>query len=170
MNVHRVETANEPAPTAHVQASGPERPLRGYAVLMATFTTLAGAFARWFVKTERELPERMGMGDLALLTVASHKSARLISRDRVTSAVRAPFTEFAHDAGPGEVSEKARGRGLRRALGELLVCPYCLGMWTSAGLTAMLLVAPRFTRWFASVLAIFFGSELLQTVYLRATE
>jgi hypothetical protein len=74
-------------------------------MLMGTFTALAGAFARWFVKTERQLPERMGMRDLALLTVASHKSARLISRDRVTSAVRAPFTEFEHDAGPGEVSD-----------------------------------------------------------------
>jgi hypothetical protein len=55
-------------------------------------------------------------------------------------------------------------------VGELLVCPYCLGMWTSAGLTAMLLVFPRFTRWFASVLSIFFGAELLQIVYKRAED
>ena len=75
-------------------------------MLMGTFTALAGAFARWFVKTERQLPERMGMRDHALPTVASHKSARLISRDRVTSAVRAPFTEFEHDAGPGESARR----------------------------------------------------------------
>lgn len=50
--------------------------------------------------------------------MASHKAARMVTKDRVTSAVRAPFTRFEHDAGPGEVSESARGRGLQRAIGE----------------------------------------------------
>ncbi|HEX8976295.1 MAG TPA: DUF1360 domain-containing protein [Solirubrobacteraceae bacterium] len=146
---------------------GRERPLASYGVLMATFSGLAAAFATWFHRSNRELPERIDPRDLALLTVASHKAARMIAKDRVTSAVRAPFTRFQSDAGPGEVDEAARGRGLRRAIGELLVCPYCLGMWTSAALTAMLLVFPRFTRWFASVLAMFFGSEMLQFVHHR---
>jgi hypothetical protein len=129
---------------------------------MGTFSTLAAAFATWFKGSGRELPERIDPRDAVLLAVASHKAARMIAKDRVTSAVRAPFTRFQQDAGPGEVDEAARGRGMRRAIGELLVCPYCLGMWTSASLTALLLVVPRFTRWFASVLAIFFGSEMLQ--------
>ncbi len=134
---------------------------------MGTFSSLAAAFATWFHRSGRELPERIDPRDLALLTVASHKAARMVTKDRVTSAVRAPFTRFEHDAGPGEVSESARGRGLQRAIGELLVCPYCLGMWTSAALTAMLLVFPRFTRWFATVLTMFFGSEMLQFAYHR---
>ncbi len=145
-----------------------ERPLGGYAVLMSTFTALAVAFGAWFRRSGRELPESISARDLALVTVASHKTSRLITRDRVTSAVRAPFTEFQSDAGPGEVNERARGRGLRRAVGELLVCPYCLGMWVSAGLTASLLVFPRFTRWFAAVLVSFFGSEVLHIAYARA--
>jgi hypothetical protein len=147
-----------------------ERPLGGYAVLMGTFTVLAAAFGTWFRASGRELPESIAAPDFALLTVASHKAARMITRDRVASAVRAPFTQFDHDAGPAEVSEQARGHGLRRAIGELLVCPYCLGMWTSAGMTAMLLVFPRFTRWFAAVLAMFFGSELLHVAYVRAEQ
>lgn len=145
-----------------------ERPLGGYAVLMSTFTGLATAFAVWFRSSGRRLPENISAGDLALLTVASHKVSRVIAKDRVTSAVRAPFTHFQGDAGPGEVDEAARGRGLRRAIGELLVCPYCLGLWVSAALTASLLVFPRFTRWFATVLTMFFGSELLQLAYHRA--
>ncbi|MEA2210806.1 MAG: hypothetical protein QOF83_754 [Solirubrobacteraceae bacterium] len=145
-----------------------ERPLASYAVLMATFSSLAAAFASWFHRSGRALPPRIDAGDLALLTVASHKAARMITKDRVTSAVRAPFTRFEGDAGPGEVNEAARGRGLQRAIGELLVCPYCLGMWTSAALTASLLVFPRFTRWFATVLTMFFGSEMLQLAYRRA--
>ena len=151
-------------------APGEDKPLGGYAVLMATFSTLAGAFAAWFHRTGRELPDRMDGRDLALVTVASHKAARLIAKDRVTSAIRAPFAEYQGPAGPGEVSERPRGRGLRRVIGELLVCPYCLGMWTSAVMTASLLVAPRFTRWTCSVLAAFFGADMLQIVYRRALD
>jgi hypothetical protein len=147
---------------------GRERPLGGYAVLMGTFTALAAAFGAWFHRSGRELPDSISGRDLALVTLASHKTSRLITRDRVTSAVRAPFTEFQGDAGPGEVNERARGRGLRRAVGELLVCPYCLGMWVSAAMTASLLVFPRFTRWFAAVLVSFFGSEVLHMAYSRA--
>jgi hypothetical protein len=91
-------------------------------------------------------------------------------RPRVTSPLRAPFAEIERDAGPAEVSERARGRGMRRAIGELLVCPYCLGMWTSAAFVAGLLVAPRFTRWTASVLVAFFGSEVLQIAYKKAED
>jgi uncharacterized protein DUF1360 len=142
--------------------------LGGYAVLMGAFLSLASAFAAWFRSSGRELPDRIAPTDLALLTVASHKMSRMVTRDRVTSVVRAPFTRFQGDAGPGEVDEAARGRGLRRAIGELLVCPYCLGMWVSAALTASLLVSPRFTRWVCTVLTAFFGSEMLQLAYSRA--
>jgi hypothetical protein len=145
-----------------------ERPLGGYGVLMGTFLALASGFAAWFRSSGRELPERIAPADLALLTVASHKVSRMITRDRVTSVVRAPFTRFQGDAGPGEVNEAARGQGLRRAIGELLVCPYCLGMWVSAALTGSLLVFPRFTRWLCVVLTSFFGSELLHIAYARA--
>jgi hypothetical protein len=148
----------------------PERPIRSYGVLMGVFSTLAGAFATWFRASGRKLPDRMEAHDLLLLTVASHKASRLISKDRVTSALRAPFAEFEQEAGPAEVSERPRGHGLRRAIGELLVCPYCLGMWTSAVLVAGMLVAPRFTRWLSSVLVIFFGSEVLQIAYKKAED
>ena len=149
---------------------GEDRPTGSYVVLMAVFTALAAAFARWFRFSGRQLPDHIDAGDLALLTVASHKASRLISKDRVTSGIRAPFTQYQDDAGPGEVSERPRGRGLRRAIGELLICPYCLGMWTSAAFVGGLLVAPRFTRWLASVLVAFFGSEMLQIAYKKAEQ
>jgi hypothetical protein len=147
-----------------------DRPLGGYAVLIGAFTALAGAFSAWFRASDRELPERMEARDLALVTVATSKASRLIAKDRVTSTVRAPFTRYEDDAGPGEVDESARGRGLRRAIGELLICPYCVGMWISAAFAAGLLVAPRFTRWFAAVLTALFGADLLQIAYKKAED
>jgi hypothetical protein len=161
-----------------VQDAGPfaghsparERPLGGYAVLTATFLALSGGFAAWLRRSGRELPARVDPGDLALITVATHKASRLVAKDRVTSAVRAPFTRFEDDAGPGEVSEVARGRGLRRAIGELIVCPYCLALWIAAAFNAGLVVAPRATRWTAAVFAALFGSDLLQIAYRKAED
>jgi Protein of unknown function (DUF1360) len=147
-----------------------ERPIGGYATLMAAFAASAGGFATWVRASDKELPERVPVGDLALMTIATHKASRLISKDRVTSAVRAPFTRYEEDGGPGEVSEKARGRGLRRAIGELLVCPYCIGLWVATAFAAGFVVAPRQTRWAASVLTAVFGSDVLQIAYKKAED
>jgi hypothetical protein len=147
-----------------------ERPLGGYAALMATFGAAGASFAAWLRASGRELPERPSAGDLALITMATHKASRLLAKDRVTSTIRAPFTEFEGDAGPGEVSENARGRGLRRAVGELIICPYCLGAWIAGAFTAGLIVAPRPTRWAAGVLTVVFGADVLQIVYKKAED
>jgi Protein of unknown function (DUF1360) len=149
---------------------GQERPLGGYATLMGLFGVAVGGFATWMHRSGRELPDRVAPGDLALITLATHKTSRLVAKDRVTSTVRAPFTRFEGDAGPGEVNEKARGRGLRRAVGELLICPYCIGLWIAAAFAAGLVVSPRATRWVASVLTAVFGSDLLQIAYKKAED
>jgi hypothetical protein len=158
------QTQSRPRPLADY-APGEDRPLGGYAALTATFAGFATAFSIWVRRSGRELPERIDAGDLALITVATHKASRMLAKDRVTSAVRAPFTRFQADGGPGEVEERARGRGLRRAVGELLICPFCLSVWIGAAFAAGLVVAPRPTRWTASVLATVFGSDVLQVAY-----
>jgi Protein of unknown function (DUF1360) len=147
-----------------------ERPLGGYAALTGAFAALTVGFAAWLRRSGREAPERIDPGDFLLVAVATHKSSRLVAKDRVTSAVRAPFTRFEGDAGPGEVEEAPRGHGMQRAVGELLVCPYCVGLWISAAFTAGLLVAPRLTRWTASVLSALFVSDVLQIAYAKAEE
>jgi hypothetical protein len=144
-----------------------EHPLGGYAALIGVFSTAAGGFAAWMSRSGRELPERFDGRDLALIAVATHKASRLLTKDRVTRPVRAPFTSFQEDSGAGEVEERARGRGLRRAIGELLVCPYCLGMWVASIFAAGITLAPRQTRWVASVLSAHFAADVLQIVYKK---
>jgi hypothetical protein len=147
-----------------------ERPLGGYALLMGTFAALCGGFVTWLRASGRELPETIETRDLALIAIATHKSARLITRDRVTSTIRAPFTTFQGDAGPSEVDEAARGHGLRRAIGELLICPYCVSMWLAAGFVGSLAVSPRSTRWIASTFVALTGADALQIAYARAEQ
>lgn len=162
--------ALQDAPPFTEHSPGQERPLGGYATLTAVYATVCAAFSAWVRASDRELPERVSPGDLALVAVATHKVARLIAKDRVTSAVRAPFTSFQGDAGPSEVDESARGRGLRRAIGELLICPYCLDLWISSGLLGGLIVAPRPARWIASVFTALTGADALQIAYKKAED
>lgn len=49
----------------------------------------------------------------------------------VTAPLRAPFTEFQEEGGPREVEESPRGSGIRRAIGELLACPFGMSQWVA---------------------------------------
>jgi Protein of unknown function (DUF1360) len=151
--------------------SPPERrpPFASYAAFAVAFNAaMAGAVAA-ARRSGRDLPEHVEARDILLIGAASHKLSRVVAKDRITSFVRAPFTEFQGEGGPAEVEERARGRGLRRAVGELLVCPYCLGLWASGAFHAGLLFAPRTTRFSASVLTALTISDFLQIAY-RAAE
>jgi hypothetical protein len=147
--------------------SDQHRPLAAYGVLTTAFGALFGG---GIAALHGRMPERPRATDVALAGVATYKISRLLAKDRVTSVLRAPFTRYEGEAGPSEVSEEPRGRGMQLALGELLVCPYCLGVWISAAFTAGLLVVPRFTRWFAAVLTALFGADLLQIAYKKAED
>lgn len=146
-----------------------ERPLRAYALLASTFATGVGGSLIALERSGRELPERLSAVDVLLVGVASHKLSRLLAKDKVTSFLRAPFTRFQEATGQGEVDEQPCGRGLQLALGELLVCPYCLSQWIAAGLTIGLVGAPRVTRFAGSILAAHTISDFLQLAY-RAAE
>jgi hypothetical protein len=143
-------------------------PLAAYATFATVFhAAMAGAVAA-AKRSGRDLPQRVEAGDIALIGTASYKLSRLISKKRVTAFVRAPFTELEGKGGPAELEERPRGNGARRAIGELLTCPYCLGLWASGGLHAGLLFAPRATRFSASVLTAMSISDLLQVAYKAA--
>ena len=111
------------------------------------------------------MPERIAPGDLLLLGVATHKLARIVTKEAITSVLRAPFTRYEAPAGAGEINESTRGRGMRHALGELLTCPFCLAVWVASYFTYGLVFAPRVTRLLASILAMVALSDTLQHLY-----
>jgi hypothetical protein len=145
-------------------------PLRFYVLFMAIFNGLLGSLLLLAHRQGRELPESVGAADLVNIGVASHKLSRIVTKDKVTSPLRAPFTELEGRGGPAELEERARGTGLRRALGELLVCPYCLALWVVAAFSLGLLFAPRLTRFLASLFSALTISDFLQVAYKAAEE
>jgi hypothetical protein len=146
-------------------AEGEERPLGSYLLIMGTFTSLFGGGLYALHRAGRDLPESVGAGDIALISLATQKLTRVIAKDKITSVLRAPFTEYEGRAGHGELSEEPRGRGLRLALGELLGCPYCLGTWVTGAFTLGLVGAPRPTRLVATLFATQAIADGIQIAY-----
>ena len=145
-------------------------PFLSYLAFIGIFSSLVGAALLVAKRQGRELPKQMSGGELMLIGTASHKLSRLLSKDKVTSPLRAPFTELEGKGGPAELEESSRGTGLRKAIGELLICPYCLGLWVVAAFSVGLLFAPRVTRFIASLFSALTISDFFQIAYKAAEE
>jgi len=142
-----------------------DHPLRGYLAVIATYSAVVGGLAALGRARGVRLPKRVDARDVALLAVATHKVSRTISKDSVTSPLRAPFTRFQGSSGPGELKEEVRGTGVQKAVGELITCPFCLDQWVATGFLAGLVAAPRATRWLAATFAVRAGADALQFGY-----
>ena len=140
--------------------------LAGYLGSMATFAALTTAVARRVGRRGGDWPSDYAPADLVLGAVATHKLSRIVSKEGVTTPLRAPFTEFEGEAGSAEVHERPK-HGLAHVPGELLTCPFCLAPWIATGYVAGLVLAPGPTRAWAAVFATVAGSDALQHAYAR---
>lgn len=147
-----------------------EHPLGGYALLMGVFNAAIAGGLLAATRAGHELPERIGPGDIVLTGIATHKVSRLLSKDKVTATFRAPFTQYEASTGKGEVEEKPRGHGVRRSIGELLLCPFCLSQWVVGAFTVGLVAAPRVTRLLAAMWTAQTVADMTQLAYVAAKE
>jgi hypothetical protein len=150
----------------HEYTNGEERPLAGDLGAMGVYVGLVSAAAAAVRASNRELPERIPLGDAALLTVATFRLARRIAKDPVTAPVRAPFVRFEGPSGHAEVAEEVREHGgMKHAVGELVTCPFCLAQWVGTGFVFGYVTAPKATRLAALTMTMVAGSDVLQFVY-----
>ena len=149
---------------------GRKQRLYSYATLIAVFNLIFAVFLLVAKRTGRSIPERVDVRDIALLGVATHKLSLTGAQDAVTSPLRAPFTELQEKESPKSVQERPRGEGLRRSIGELVTCQFCLGMWAAAFFTYGLVLAPRVTRLFATILTVLTISDHLHQTYKALTK
>lgn len=146
------------------------RPLAGYVASMAGFAAAAAGFAGLVRATGRRLPERPALADVVLVSIATHKLSRMLTKEAVTSPLRAPFTRYQGPAGGAELREEVRadGSATRHAVGELVSCPFCMAVWVAGALTGGLVLAPRSTRLAATVMTAVTASDFLQFAYAAA--
>lgn len=170
-----VHTIEHPAEALHDVArtyeDGADRPLGTYIGAMATYGSVVTTLGVVIRKRGVKLPERIEPWDAAVLSLAAHKIARLVAKDPVTSPLRAPFTKFRGTAGPAELKEEVRSTGsVRHGIGELITCPFCIGMWAATGFVGGLVLAPRATRLVAGTFAVLAGADFLQFAYSAAEQ
>jgi hypothetical protein len=141
-------------------------PYGAYAGIMGTFAgglAAAGVLARLLGRDPRG---DTGL-DLAVLSAATFKAARTISRDEVTSFLRNPFVEG--EAGTGDDEAPKETGGLQQAIGELVTCSRCVGTWAAAGLATTQILAPRFGRLLTWSLAAAGANDFLQAGFVALT-
>lgn len=82
---------------------------------------------------------------LTVLVLATFRLTHLIVYDEITSFLRKPFllVEYETDeSGQTYRHEGIRGTGWRYAVGLMLSCHWCVGVWSALGLTVLYLWLP----------------------------
>jgi Protein of unknown function (DUF1360) len=119
--------------------SSPSPPRPWYAALIGTYLTGVAGLA--LLVRRRDSTPTVEARDVIVLAAATNKLARLGTQEKVTEPLRAPFTEPVEEP-DGTRYEQPQRRGARRAVGELVSCPFCLSVWIATALTGALLSSP----------------------------
>jgi hypothetical protein len=149
-------------------------PLMGYAVVTLLFNSLLLPVVAGMAKAEKASEPSsakpaskpvMDTRDLLLLGVATHKLTRIITKDEITSFIRAPFTRYQESLGYGEVNERPRKSGMLNIVGELLTCNYCMSAWVGLGFFGGMVRLPRHARALAGFFSTLALSDFLHVLY-----
>jgi Protein of unknown function (DUF1360) len=140
-------------------------PYGAYAGIVSVFAGGLGAAGVVARLLHREPREHTAL-DFVVLSTASFKAARTISRDEVTSFLRAPFVEGEAHEGDEQPVESG---DLHQAIGELVTCSRCIGTWCAAGLACTQVLAPRFGRMLTWSLAAAGANDFLQASFAALT-
>jgi hypothetical protein len=133
-------------------------PYTTYATLVGIFGAgMAGVGALASLRGRR--PEQLRPLDLAVLSAATFKASRTVAHDEVLSFLRQPFVRGEAHEGDEQPIEDG---GARQAVGELLTCSRCIGMWAAAGVVGLHTVAPRSGRLLTWSLAASGANDFLQ--------
>lgn len=143
-------------------------PIFAYVGLMLTY---AAVFAGLSYALRDVDPAARPRGlDLVLLMVGSYKLSRVITMSFIGTPLRAPFTKRGESLKGGEVQDVARGRGLQKAIGHLLTCPFCFNVWAATIFYFGYLYAPAFAVNAGYVLSFAAAGDVLHHGYRTLRE
>jgi hypothetical protein len=78
---------------------------------------------------------------LALGGLAVYRIAQIIANEHITEPLRAPFVS--QEESKGKTIERPKRLGFKGAMGSLIYCPSCVGIWVSMVLVYAWLLWPR---------------------------
>lgn len=163
----KVNDAIQRSAEAPESGEPPTEPI-DYGTLNAAFGALLTALA----VAGRHHPDRVAAAleprDLPLVFAATFAVSKAITRERIGVWVREPFVEEEEE---GEDSgRRPRGRGLRHAVGEVLTCSRCAGVWGALGIVGLRMAAPNGGQVATGVLATAAANDFLQAAFRLLTE
>jgi hypothetical protein len=146
-----------PQPTTET-APGALTSREDYAVLGTVFLAgLAGVIAL-DRRRGRAGASAIAPGEMPALALATFALADTVTKEKVSTWLRHPFVE--EDAEHRPLAPK--GRGMQRAVGELLTCTRCVGTWSALALVGLRTASPAAGRTTANVLALAGANDLMQ--------
>jgi len=136
--------------------SRPTRPA-DYAALSAGYGALLGAL---LVASRDKGDEPVRPEEALSLGVATFALAKLVAKEKVDRWMREPFVH--------EESEvpAPKGTGMRYAIGELLTCTRCTGVWSALGLVALRVTRPRESRVVTALLGASAVNDFAQSAFV----
>jgi hypothetical protein len=136
-----------------------------YGPLLAGYAAATGLLAYAARRHGRTPVPRPEPSDVVLLGLGTFKLSRLLTKEKVLQPVREPFVEESRPGAGSEVNSRPAGTGVRRAIGELLTCPFCISVWIATGLISAFAIAPRAARLVAAGLATVVVADTAQYAY-----
>lgn len=103
--------------------------------------------------------------DLVILALASFRLTHLIVFDEITAFLRKPFFTIGYEvdsAGQVISTTQYKGTGLRKWIGKLLSCHWCMGIWSGAAIVALYFYVPAAYP-FLLILAIAGAAAVIET-------
>src|SRR3954467_233615 len=125
-----------------------------YAAINAVWVSLAAALVA--SSGRRAADDPITNKELIPLAAATFALSKAVARERIGTWVREPFV----DEGDGQ---RPKGRGLRRAVGELVSCTRCVGTWSALGVVGLRVLHPDAGRTVSAILASSAANDWMQT-------
>lgn len=112
--------------------------------LFSTIFVALTAAGAWHLYKLGNLPTSISFFDLALITLATFRLIRLVTKDKVFQFFRDFFLEKNVVEGATEllVIRQKPLSGPQRTISELLACPWCIGVWIALGVTFFYYYSP----------------------------
>lgn len=101
--------------------------------------------------------------ELVPLSAATFALSKVIAKERIGTWVREPFVEEEKEGRP------ARGRGVTKAIGELVTCSRCVGAWSALGVVSLRVASPSTGRTVAAILTASAANDFMQAGFRMLT-
>lgn len=130
---------------------------------MLIFVT-ANVFLIWNFQNKFSVLDRIGFFRLLVLGLAAYRLANVLSNESITKPLRAPFVD--EEKKDGKMVEQPKKTGFFGAVGLLIYCPSCTGVWLSAALVYFYVFYPESTF----LVALFFALSAIERIIARVLD